>query len=363
MKRTFSDPGVLDRRELLTGAAADRRRSGVRASRAARAAEATPTSGGTLKLGMAGGATSDSLDPRTITDWVPVNLAYQIMNGFIEIDENNQPVPELLERWESKPGAADWVFDVRKGVTFSNGKTLDADDIIYSLNLHRGDTKSAAKATLGDIAEVKKLGPEPDRHHDVERQRGPALPPVRLPLLRRPGRLDGLDEAGRHGRLHARGLRARHPLHHEEAGRLLEAGARPCRRDRDRLHQRHHGPDQCAGLGPGRRHQPARCAHGRPREAQGGSPGDPQPRRAARHLPDERPRQALRRQQRAAGAEIWHRPPEDHRYGAARLRRARQRPSDPDERAPITRPACRSTATTPTRPSSISNRRDSTLYL
>ena len=41
----------------------------------------------------------------------------------------------------------------RKGVTFSNGKTLDADDIIYSLNLHRGDTKSAAKATLGDIAE------------------------------------------------------------------------------------------------------------------------------------------------------------------------------------------------------------------
>ena len=108
---------------------------------------------------MAGGATSDSLDPRTITDWVPVNLAYQVMNGFIEIDENNRPMPELLEHWESKPGAADWVFDVRKGVTFSNGKTLDADDIVYSLNLHRGDTKSAAKATLGDITEVKTLGP------------------------------------------------------------------------------------------------------------------------------------------------------------------------------------------------------------
>ncbi len=159
MRRTLSDPGVLDRRELLTGAALIGATAGFGPLGLARAADATPTSGGTLKLGMAGGATSDSLDPRTITDWVPVNLAYQIMNGFIEIDENNQPVPELLEHWESKPGAADWVFDVRKGVTFSNGKTLDADDIVYSLNLHRGDTKSAAKATLSDISEVKTLGP------------------------------------------------------------------------------------------------------------------------------------------------------------------------------------------------------------
>ena len=159
MKRTLSDPGALDRRELLTGAALIGATAGLGALGQARAAEATPTSGGTLKLGMAGGATSDSLDPRTITDWVPVNLAYQVMNGFIEIDENNRPTPELLEHWESKPGAADWVFDVRKGVTFSNGKTLDADDIVYSLNLHRGDTKSAAKATLSDIAEVKALGP------------------------------------------------------------------------------------------------------------------------------------------------------------------------------------------------------------
>jgi peptide/nickel transport system substrate-binding protein len=46
---------------------------------------------------------------------------------------------------------------VRKGVTFHNGKTLDADDIIYSINLHRGDTKSAAKAVIADITDVKKV--------------------------------------------------------------------------------------------------------------------------------------------------------------------------------------------------------------
>ena len=150
--------GGLDRRDLLAGMGVIGGASALGLSSAAPAAD-IPRSGGTLKLGMSGGSTSDSLDPRTITDWVPVNLGYQIMNGLIEVDEANQPVPELLERWESKPGAREWVFDVRKDVTFSNGKTLDADDIVYSLNLHRGDSKSAAKTTLADVAEVKALGP------------------------------------------------------------------------------------------------------------------------------------------------------------------------------------------------------------
>ena len=161
MRRTNSTFSGLDRREVLAGTAllGGLGMVGLSPSPGARAADTAPKTGGALKLGMSGGATSDSLDPRTVTDWVPVNLAFQVMNGFIEIDEHNKPIPELLDRWEAKPGAKEWIFDVRKGVTFSNGKTLDADDIIYSLNLHRGDTKSAAKATLADIDDVKKLGP------------------------------------------------------------------------------------------------------------------------------------------------------------------------------------------------------------
>ena len=49
------------------------------------------------------------------------------------------------------------MFNVRKGVTFHSGKTLDADDIIYSLNLHRGETKSAAKDLLSAITDIKKV--------------------------------------------------------------------------------------------------------------------------------------------------------------------------------------------------------------
>ena len=83
---------------------------------------AEPKKGGVLKLGMSGGNTSDTLDPTLFSDWVPLNQAYMLMNGLIEIDENNQATPELFSKWEAKPGAAEWIFTVREGVTFHNGK-------------------------------------------------------------------------------------------------------------------------------------------------------------------------------------------------------------------------------------------------
>ena len=113
--------------------------------------------GGALRLGLAGGASSDSLDPRTYMDWVAINIGYQIMNGLVEIDEHREATPELLESWEPAAGATEWIFNVRRGVLFHNGKTLDADDVIYSVNLHRGDTRSASKGVLENLTDIRKL--------------------------------------------------------------------------------------------------------------------------------------------------------------------------------------------------------------
>lgn len=124
----------------------------------ARAAE--PKKGGTLRMGLEGGSASDSLDPTTYNDSIVIVLSLTMMNGLIEYDATGKPTGELLESWEAKNGATEWVFNVRKGVTFSNGKTLDAEDIIYSIALHRTDSsKSAAKGQLASIAEIKALSP------------------------------------------------------------------------------------------------------------------------------------------------------------------------------------------------------------
>ena len=143
---------TLARRQLLLGAAL-----GLGASVLPAVAAQTPRKGGTLRMGLEGGSPSDSLDPRAISDAVPLVVALMLWNNLIEIDDKGDAVGELFEKWEVKAGAADWTFSIRKGIVFTSGKTLDADDVIYSLNLHRGDTKSPAKSLLADITEIRRL--------------------------------------------------------------------------------------------------------------------------------------------------------------------------------------------------------------
>jgi peptide/nickel transport system substrate-binding protein len=155
--------GRISRREFLGRAAA------VGASAAAigtmltsidaHAAD-TPVKGGHFRLGMAGGSTTDSLDPTTWTDTVNVDVGAAVYNALVQVTPDNKPIPELAESYEAKPGATEWVLNLRKGVTFHNGKTFDADDAIFSINLHRGPkTTSGAKALFAEITDVKKLTP------------------------------------------------------------------------------------------------------------------------------------------------------------------------------------------------------------
>lgn len=143
------------RRTLLAGAAAL-----AAAPLPALAATETPRQGGVLRLGLGGGSTSDTLDFTITTDSVDISMNFAIWNGLIENGPDNRSIPELAESWEAKPGAVEWVFNLRKGVTFSNGKTFDADDAIYSLNMHRGPkTKSGAAGPMKEVADIKKLTP------------------------------------------------------------------------------------------------------------------------------------------------------------------------------------------------------------
>ncbi len=144
----------LNRRQLMAGMAG----AGlVGLSGLPLAAQTTPVRGGVLVMGIGGGSTTDDVDVRKLQDWVPVNQAYMLMNGLVEIDADNRAVPELFESWEAAEGADDWVFNVRQGVTFHNGKTLTADDVVYSLNLHRGDTTSSARSIAEAFKTVEKL--------------------------------------------------------------------------------------------------------------------------------------------------------------------------------------------------------------
>jgi peptide/nickel transport system substrate-binding protein len=118
-----------------------------------------PKRGGRLRIGSHSGATTESLDIRLLADIMAQLVSQQVRNQLVVIDENGVAAPELAESWEPSPDAKQWVFNLRKNVEFHNGKTLDADDVIYTINLNRGEnTKSPAKQILEPITELKKDG-------------------------------------------------------------------------------------------------------------------------------------------------------------------------------------------------------------
>ncbi|MBW1867622.1 MAG: ABC transporter substrate-binding protein [Deltaproteobacteria bacterium] len=120
---------------------------------------ATPKNGGRLRLACTGGSTTDSLDPGKLTSQYNQVLNFQLRNCLVEIDHNSNAIPELAESWEPSSDAVKWTFKIRQGVEFHNGKTLDADDVVYTMNYHRAEnSKSGAKGLLDPVEDIRADG-------------------------------------------------------------------------------------------------------------------------------------------------------------------------------------------------------------
>jgi len=120
----------------------------------------TPKRGGIMRIGHSAGATSDSLDPATYVGGPVVTaMIGGVCNNLTEVDADGQIVPELALSLEPNEDATIWRVQLRPGVTFSNGRTLTAADVIASYNHHRGEAStSSAKAILNNIKQLRAEG-------------------------------------------------------------------------------------------------------------------------------------------------------------------------------------------------------------
>lgn len=122
-------------------------------------AQAAPKKGGTFRQGLGHGSTTDSLNPATHENGFSQNLIYTYSNHLAEVDSEGNLIPELAESYEGSKDATTWTFKLRQGVEFHNGKTMTAEDVLVSINFHRGtDSKSAAKGLLTQIESLSKDG-------------------------------------------------------------------------------------------------------------------------------------------------------------------------------------------------------------
>jgi peptide/nickel transport system substrate-binding protein len=118
----------------------------------------TPRRGGKIRVAGATAAATDTLDPAKQSNQTDYSRCNMLYNGLTSLDATLTPQPALAESF-STTDAKTWVFTLRKGVTFHDGKALAPADVVYSLMRHKDPaTASKAKPLADQIESVKATG-------------------------------------------------------------------------------------------------------------------------------------------------------------------------------------------------------------
>src|SRR5512134_1360869 len=94
--------------------------------------------GGSLNYGEYGRPAT--LDPVTSNEMVTLRLTELLFNGLVGINEKQEIVPELAEKWERSSDARTYTFFLRKDVTWhphdgEEPKPFTAEDVVFTYKI------------------------------------------------------------------------------------------------------------------------------------------------------------------------------------------------------------------------------------
>ncbi len=144
---------------MLTAGGMQATLAGGIASLATTAHAQTPKKGGRIKVASSSSGVNDTLDPARQSSHIDYCRGFMFYNGLTVLDGSLAPQPQLAEEFSTKD-AQTWVFKLRKGVTFHNGKPLTPADVVFSMMRHKDPaTASRAKVLADQIESVTATGP------------------------------------------------------------------------------------------------------------------------------------------------------------------------------------------------------------
>ncbi|MDP3550044.1 MAG: ABC transporter substrate-binding protein [Novosphingobium sp.] len=118
-----------------------------------------PRTGGRIRVAGIVASTADTLDPAkggNSSDYMRIFLLY---SGLTQCDGALRATPGLAETIETDDNIV-WTIRLRRGVQFHNGKSLTADDVVYSLLRHKDpNVGSKVKAVAEQFAGARRVGP------------------------------------------------------------------------------------------------------------------------------------------------------------------------------------------------------------
>lgn len=80
-------------------------------------------------------------------------LSYQVLDSLLSLDENGVAVPWLAENWSVSDDQLTWTFELKEGVSFTDGTPLTAEVVAYNFDYWVGGGNSTAVVWLGGYYE------------------------------------------------------------------------------------------------------------------------------------------------------------------------------------------------------------------
>ncbi|MDO9502961.1 ABC transporter substrate-binding protein [Falsiroseomonas sp.] len=73
------------------------------------------------------------LDPHFTTSFTTRDFAYLVFDTLVAVNDQWQPTPQMLERWERSADGMTWTFVLRDGLAWHDGSAVTAEDCVASL--------------------------------------------------------------------------------------------------------------------------------------------------------------------------------------------------------------------------------------
>lgn len=86
---------------------------------------------------------------------IPQVLLYNVYESLVKVDQSGEIVPALASAWEVSEDGKTYTFTLEQGVTFSNGETFTAEDVVSSFEAVQNDWTVSLKSQFDIIESVE----------------------------------------------------------------------------------------------------------------------------------------------------------------------------------------------------------------
>ena len=110
-----------------------------------------PSAGGNLRIAITGAP--DPFDPALLGDNRSIELAQNVYEGVLGVNNKAQIVPALASTWHVSANGLVYTFNLRQGLRFQNGDPITAADLVYTYN--RSLSPKTASGTSFFLEDIK----------------------------------------------------------------------------------------------------------------------------------------------------------------------------------------------------------------